>query len=54
LRRSRIYDALNQVQGGRPVDWSALAAELGFADQSHLTHPFRQLVGVSPPPTSAD
>lgn len=48
LRRQRIYDALDRLQSGEPVDWSALALELGFADQPHLTHAFHQLIGVTP------
>jgi len=34
---------------GRPEpSWSALAAEHGFADQSHLTREFRRLTGLTP------
>ena len=31
-----------------PVDWSALARELGFADQAHLTRAFTATIGVPP------
>jgi AraC-like DNA-binding protein len=30
------------------VDWAALAAELGFADQAHLTRAFTATIGVPP------
>ena len=48
LRRCRIQDALGVIEEGGEVDWAALAAELGFADQSHFTNAFTALVG-SPP-----
>jgi AraC-like DNA-binding protein len=48
LQRQRISDALVEVEAGAEVDWAALAAELGFADQPHLTRVFRDLVGVTP------
>ena len=35
--------------GGRArVDWAAVAARHGYADQPHLAEEFRQLVGVTP------
>ena len=48
LRRCRIQDALGVIGSGGDVDWAALAAELGFADQSHFTNAFTALVGVPP------
>jgi AraC-like DNA-binding protein len=33
---------------GSTAGWSAVAAEFGFYDQSHLIHEFNDLVGVSP------
>lgn len=47
LQRQRITDALASAEAGH-VDWALLAAELGFADQPHLSRVFRELVGVSP------
>jgi AraC-like DNA-binding protein len=34
--------------GGEAVDWAALAADLGYADQAHLTRDFTATVGVPP------
>jgi AraC-like DNA-binding protein len=35
--------------GPLPVpDWSALAAELGYSDQSHMVHEFRGFAGMTP------
>jgi AraC-like DNA-binding protein len=48
LRRCRIQDALGVIEEGGEVDWPGLAADLGFADQSHFTNAFTALVG-SPP-----
>jgi len=48
LRRCRIQDALGVIEEGGEVEWAGLAAELGFADQSHFTNAFTALVG-SPP-----
>lgn len=50
IQRFRILEAAAAATGDRPVDWSALAQELGFSDQAHLTRAFRQVVG-SPPET---
>ncbi len=48
LQRCRIQDALGLIESGGDVDWARLAADLGFADQSHFTNAFTALVG-SPP-----
>ena len=48
LSRCRIQDALGVIESGGDVDWAVLAADLGFADQSHFTNAFTALVGVSP------
>ena len=31
-----------------PPDWAALAADLGYADQSHLNHEFQAFAGMTP------
>jgi AraC-like DNA-binding protein len=36
------------VRDGAPVEWAALAVELGFSDQAHLTRAFRDAYGVTP------
>jgi len=48
VARFRILDAAAAAHGGDPVDWAALAAELGFADQAHLTRAFTATIGLSP------
>jgi AraC-like DNA-binding protein len=48
LRRYRLLDAAEAVRDGGLVDWAALAAELGYADQAHLIRDFRAAVGEPP------
>jgi AraC-like DNA-binding protein len=48
ISRFRILDAAAAAHSGEPVDWAALAAELGFADQAHLTRAFTAVVGTPP------
>jgi AraC-like DNA-binding protein len=48
IARSRILDAAAVAHGGGPVDWSALATDLGFTDQAHLTRAFTSVVGTPP------
>jgi AraC-like DNA-binding protein len=44
----RLRACASSLHGAKCVDWSAVAAEFGYYDQSHLTHDFRELVGLSP------
>jgi AraC-like DNA-binding protein len=48
IARFRILDAAAVAHRGEPVDWAALAADLGFADQAHLTRAFTRAVGTPP------
>lgn len=48
VRRYRIYEAAERAARGVEVGWADLAAELGFADQAHLTREFTAAFGVSP------
>jgi AraC-like DNA-binding protein len=48
IARFRILDAAAAAHGGDRVDWATLAAELGFADQAHLTRAFTSVVGTPP------
>ncbi|MCL8026288.1 helix-turn-helix domain-containing protein [Nocardioides sp. BSK12Z-3] len=48
LRRFRLLDVAAAAHGGEPVDWAGLAADRGFADQSHLVREFTGLTGRSP------
>ena len=47
VRCARLHEAAGRAAGGR-VDWAALAAELGYADQAHLVHDFARVVGEPP------
>lgn len=44
----RAQAALRRLAGPSPPDLAALAAELGFADQAHLTREVRALAGTPP------
>jgi AraC-like DNA-binding protein len=48
MRRARLHEAALRADGGEPVDWAELAADLGYADQAHLTRDFTATIGVSP------
>jgi AraC-like DNA-binding protein len=48
IRRHRIHEAAARAAAGAELDIGALAAELGFSDQAHLTRAFTRLVGQPP------
>lgn len=48
IRRYRVYEAAERAARGLDVTWAALAAELGYADQAHLTREFTAAFGVPP------
>ncbi|MFF4250829.1 DUF6597 domain-containing transcriptional factor [Streptomyces sp. NPDC001663] len=48
ILRYRIHEALERAETDRDVDWAALAADLGYADQAHLVRDFTATVGVPP------
>jgi AraC-like DNA-binding protein len=48
IQRFRILEAAAAAVGDAPVDWAALAEDLGFSDQAHLTRVFTQVVGTPP------
>ncbi|MEV3857513.1 helix-turn-helix domain-containing protein [Streptomyces sp. NPDC050095] len=50
ILRYRIHEAVEAAGTRTDVDWAALAADLGYADQAHLVRDFTATVGV--PPTS--
>lgn len=48
LARARLHDAVSLLDAGWDDDLAALAASLGWYDQSHFTRDFTALVGVAP------
>lgn len=48
LRIARFQSALGFAGAGAPVDWAGVAAESGYADQSHLIAEFREFSGLAP------
>ncbi|MEX5305105.1 helix-turn-helix domain-containing protein [Kocuria sp. CPCC 205258] len=48
LRRRRLQEAAERMRADPAADLGALAAELGFSDQSHLTREFRSVLGATP------
>jgi AraC-like DNA-binding protein len=48
LRRARLLEVAERAQRGVGVDWAGLAADLGYADQAHLTRDFTATVGAPP------
>ncbi|RSN62281.1 MULTISPECIES: AraC family transcriptional regulator [Actinomadura] len=48
LRRARLHEAATRADRGVPVDWAALAGELGYYDQAHLVRDFTAAVGEPP------
>ena len=47
-RVQRLQRLVRALGGEAQVDWAAMAAEHGYADQPHLADEFRELVGVTP------
>jgi AraC-like DNA-binding protein len=48
LRRYRLLDAAEAVKDGQQVSWATVAADLGYADQAHLSRDFRAAIGKTP------
>lgn len=48
MRRARLLEAARRADTGEGVDWAALALDLGYADQAHLTRDFTATLGVPP------
>jgi transcriptional regulator GlxA family with amidase domain len=46
LESVRIRHAQHLIEAGRPL--AEVAVETGFSSQSHLTHRFKQIMGVTP------
>jgi AraC-like DNA-binding protein len=62
IRRRRLQEAAERLRDDPATDLAALASELGYADQAHLTNEFTRVLGSSPsdyrrsaaPPAGAD
>jgi AraC-like DNA-binding protein len=48
IRRYRLHEVTERLAHGGFIDWAELAAELGYADQAHLTRDFKDIFGESP------
>jgi AraC-like DNA-binding protein len=48
IRRRRLQEAAQRVRTDPTASLAEIAAELGYADQAHLTHEFRQRLGFTP------
>ena len=48
MRRARLHEAAARADTGEFIDWARLAADLGYADQAHLTRDFTATIGVPP------
>lgn len=46
--RYRMHELVELLNRGEQVDWAAMAAELGYFDQSHLIRDFRRNTGWTP------
>lgn len=50
IRRYRLHEITERLAACVEIDWAGLAADLGYADQAHLSRDFRKIFGE--PPTS--
>ncbi|WP_406284198.1 DUF6597 domain-containing transcriptional factor [Embleya sp. NBC_00896] len=48
LRRARLQEVAERAERSAGIDWAAVAADLGYADQAHLTRDFTATVGTAP------
>jgi AraC-like DNA-binding protein len=48
MRRARLHEAAERADSGALIDWAELAADLGYADQAHLTRDFTDTIGLAP------
>jgi AraC-like DNA-binding protein len=48
IKRYRLHEAAKQVADGGAVNWSKLALDLGYFDQTHFIKDFKGIVGKSP------
>lgn len=48
IQRYRLHEAAEKMASGENRNWSQLALELGYYDQSHFIRDFKSIVGQSP------
>ena len=47
-RVRRLQRVVRSIRDPNDVDWCEAAALHGYADQAHLIHDFRELIGITP------
>lgn len=48
IRRYRLHEVTTRMADGGAIDWAALAADLGYADQGHFIRDFKTIFGEPP------
>ncbi|WKN47022.1 helix-turn-helix domain-containing protein [Nocardioides sp. Arc9.136] len=48
VQRRRLHEVAERLRAGEGAELATVAAELGYADQSHLTRDFRAVTGTTP------
>jgi AraC-like DNA-binding protein len=48
IRRYRLHEVTERMATGARIDWSALAHDLGYADQAHFVRDFAKMFGETP------
>ncbi len=48
IQRRRLHELAEALRSPIPPDLATVAAELGYADQAHLTRDFRSVTGLTP------
>ncbi len=48
IQRYRLHEAAEKMASGKTKNWSQLALDLGYFDQSHFIRDFKQIVGKTP------
>ncbi|MDQ2582617.1 AraC family transcriptional regulator [Saccharothrix yanglingensis] len=48
IRRYRLHEVTQRMAAGGRIDWAALAADLGYADQPHFVRDFTAMFGETP------
>jgi AraC-like DNA-binding protein len=48
IRRYRLHEVTERMAAGGEIDWAALAADLGYADQGHFIRDFKGMFGEPP------